>query len=146
MLIDYPAMPEERDIILQTTGRKAAKAEHALTKEDVLDLQDAVLDVPVPDNVLDYILTLVHSTRPDNELAGDYIRRYVEWGAGPRASQNLTRAAKGLALLRGNPGASVEEVRQAAKPVLRHRIIPNYNATGEGIDVERIIDHLLESV
>jgi len=102
--------------------------------------------VPVPDNVLDSILKLVHSTRPDNPLAGDYVKRYVAWGAGPRASQNLTRAAKALTLLRGNASASIEEVRETARPVLRHRVIPNYNATGEGITVEHIIDHLLESV
>ena len=80
------------------------------------------------------------------EAADPFIKQYVEWGAGPRASQNLTRAAKALALLRGQPAASIEEVREVAKPVLRHRVIPNYNATGEGISVERIVEHLLEIV
>ena len=76
--------------------------------------------------------------------ADDYVRKYVAWGAGPRASQTLTRAAKALAVLRGNPAASVEEVRDAALPVLRHRVIPSYNATGDGLGAEDIVRHLLE--
>lgn len=144
--IDYPEMEEERQIVLNTTGRDTPTAEAKLSSEDVLELQNAVPEVPVPENVLNHILKLVHTTRPSSSYADDYVRRYVEWGAGPRASQNLTRAAKALALLRGNPGASIEEVNDVAKPVLRHRIIANYNATGEGISVEQIVDHLLEHV
>ncbi len=146
LLIDYPELAEERDIVLRTTGRKTTKANHAASIDDVLKLQEAVLDVPVPDNVLSTILNLVHSSRPDSSLADDYIKKYVAWGAGPRASQNLTRAAKALALLRGNPAASVAEVREIAAPVLRHRIIPNYNATGDGITAEDIVEHLLEQM
>ena len=146
LLIDYPDIEQEREIVLKTTGREMAEPKSIITPEDVLRLQDAVLDLPVPDHVLDYILRLVHSSRPDSELADDYIKQYIAWGAGPRASQNLTRAAKAMALLRGNPAASVEEVRDVARPVLRHRVIPNYNATGEGITVEDVVGHLLESV
>ncbi len=146
LLIDYPSMDEERRIVLQTTGRAAAQVRPVLTPPDVAALQQAVLDVPVPDHVLDTILRLVHASRPESELADDYIKRYVAWGAGPRASQNLTRAAKALALLRGQAAASVEEVLAVAPPVLRHRIIPNYNATGEGISVETIVSHLLDMV
>jgi MoxR-like ATPase len=146
LLIDYPTMKEERDIVLRTTGREEMEVKTVLTPEDVAKLQDAVLDVPVPDNVLDGILKLVNSSRPGSELSDDYISKYVAWGAGPRASQNLTRAVKALALLRGNPAASMEEVHAVAKPVLRHRIICNYNATGEGVDVEMIVDHLLKNM
>jgi MoxR-like ATPase len=99
--------------------------------------------VPIPDHVLTHILTLTHRSRPTSEHADDFVRRYVEWGAGPRASQTLTLAVKALAVLRGQPAASVEEVNSVAHPALRHRIVPSYNATGEGIDVETIIDHLL---
>ncbi len=144
--IEYPSMDEERQIVQQTTTRHQAKASQVVGPEDVLQLQDAVLDVPVPDHVLDYTLKLVQATRPKSELADDYVHKYVEWGAGPRASQNLTRAAKALALLRGNATASVEEIREVARPVLRHRVIPNYNATGDGISVETIIDHLLDKL
>jgi MoxR-like ATPase len=146
LLIEYPTVEEERQIVLQTTGRHVADPKQVLKTEEVLELQEAVLDVPVPDHVLDYILRLVHATRPGSERADDFIKQYVAWGAGPRASQNLTRAAKAMALLRGQPAASVEEVAAIARPVLRHRVIPNYNATGDGISVEQIIDHLLEKV
>jgi len=146
LLIDYPSVAEERQIVLRTTGRDAAEPKQVLKAGEVAELQDAVLDVPMPDHVLDYILRLVHATRPAGGAADDYIKQYVAWGAGPRASQNLTRAAKALAMLRGQPAASVEEVAAVARPVLRHRVIPNYNATGEGITVEQIIDHLLEKV
>lgn len=146
LLIDYPSIDEERQIVLQTTGREAPTARGVLTPMDVTALQHAVLDVPVPDHVLNTILSLVHASRPESALADDYIKRYVAWGAGPRASQNLTRAAKALALLRGQPAASVEEVLAVARPVLRHRIIPNYNATGEGISVETIVEHLLSKL
>ncbi|HOW97281.1 MAG TPA: MoxR family ATPase [Kiritimatiellia bacterium] len=146
LLIDYPTLDEERQIVRQTTGRQRPAVSKALDAAQVLELQDAVLDVPVPDHVLEYILKLVTASRPSREPADPFVRQYVEWGAGPRASQTLTLAAKALALLRGQPAASVEEVRHVAKPVLRHRVIPNYNATGEGISVERIVDHLLETV
>jgi MoxR-like ATPase len=144
LLIDYPSIAEERQIVLKTTGRETANPQKVVGPQDVIALQEAVLDVPLPDHVLDYILKLVNSSRPTSELADDYIKRYVAWGAGPRASQNLTRAAKAMALLRNNPAASIEEVKAIAKPVLRHRVIPNYNATGEGISVEMIVEHLLE--
>jgi MoxR-like ATPase len=145
LLIDYPSIEEERDIVLRTTRRQSPEAQPVLTREEVVELQDTVPDVPVPDHVLDYILKLVHTSRPGAEPATDYVKRYVAWGAGPRACQNLTRAARALAMLRGSPAATVEEVRDVARPVLRHRVIPNYNATGDGITVEHIIDHLLEN-
>ncbi len=146
LMIDYPDFDEEREIVLRTTARAKQTASHVASIEEVLRLQDAVLDVPVPENVLNTILKLVHASRPGSERADDFIKQYVAWGAGPRASQNLTRAAKAMALLRGNPAASIEEVREIAAPVLRHRIIPNYNATGDGITAEDIVTHLLESI
>jgi len=115
-------------------------------EEKKINREAYVVDVPVPDHVLRYVLKLTHATRPDSEHAIDFVRNYVEYGAGPRASQNFTRAARALALLRGAPTASVEEVRDLARPILRHRVIPNYNATGEGISVEDIIGELLEKV
>ncbi len=143
--ISYPSLDDERRIVLQTTHLAEPSAERVLQPGDLLALQNAVRDVPVPDHVLDYILHLVHATRPDSPLADDFVKKYIAWGAGPRASQTFTRAAKALAVLRGHPGASLEEVKAVALPVLRHRIIPNYNATGEGLVVENIIRHLLDS-
>ncbi|MEM7700273.1 MAG: MoxR family ATPase, partial [Verrucomicrobiota bacterium] len=146
LLIDYPGMDEEEQIVRLTTGKETPVAEPILTPEEVVKLQDATIDVPVPDHVLRYILKLTHASRPQSEHALDFVKDFVAYGAGPRASQNLTRAARALALLRGSPAASVEEVDAVARPVLRHRIVPNYNATGEGITVEDLIDRLLAGV
>ena len=146
LVMDYPSQAEERQIVLQTTTRHVPQVRRVLEEKDLVALQDVALDMPVPDHVLDYILRFVHASRPTAPPSDDYVRKYVAWGAGPRASQNFTRAARALALLRGNPAASVEEVRDVALPVLRHRVIPNYNATGEGIGVDQIVRHLLDSV
>mgnify|MGYP002642081128 CR=1 FL=1 len=146
LVIGYPSLDEERDIVLQTTGRGQTVPQQVLTPDQILELQQLVLDVPVPGHVLDAVLKLTHSSRPESDLADDFIKQYVAWGAGPRASQNLTRAARALAFLNGQPAASLEELRQVALPVLRHRVIPNYNATGEGVSVEQIIEHILEAL
>ena len=142
LTMDYPDIGQERDIVLRTTGRLAAEPPKVLEAAEVLELQETILDVPVPDHVLDAILRTVGATRPSAPLADEFVKRYVAWGAGPRASQTMTRAVKALALLRGQAAASLEEVRAILKPVLRHRIIPNYTATGEGVTVDQIIDKL----
>jgi MoxR-like ATPase len=142
LTMDYPPLEQERDIVLRTTGRHVAEPPKVLDAAEVLALQDMIPDVPVPAHVLDTILRTVSATRPNSPLAGDYVKRYVAWGAGPRASQTMTSAAKALALLRGQSAASLEEVRAVMKPVLRHRVIPNYNATGEGVTVDQIIEKL----
>ncbi len=144
--MDYPEIEEEAVIVRQTTGRSLPEADTVLDAAGLLELQDAAVEVPLPDNVLQSILRLTHATRPASALAGDYVRQYVEWGAGPRASQNLARAARALALVRGQTSASIAEVRDAARPVLRHRIIPNYQATGDGVGTEDIIGRLLETI
>ena len=138
--IGYPSLEEEKSIIHHRTNPDVREV---LQHAELLEMQRLVEAVPVPDHVTDFILKLVHRTRPQSPLADDYVKRYVEWGAGPRASQNLARAARAFALLDGNAAASVEDVRRAALPVLRHRVIPNYNSTGEGISVEDIVRHLL---
>jgi MoxR-like ATPase len=141
--IDYPSLEEEREIILQTTMRNSPTADRLLTGEDVLELQDIVEEVPLPDHVLDGVLKLVHATRPDSVAADDFVKRYVAWGAGPRAGQAIVRAARAAALLEGRASTSVEEVQLIARDVLRHRVIPNYNATGDGISADDIIEHVL---
>jgi len=142
LTMDYPPMDQERDIVLRTTGRHFVETPKVLEADEVLALQEMIPDVPVPDHVLDAVIRMVNATRPNSPLAGDYVKRYVAWGAGPRASQTMTSAAKALALLRGQSAASMEEVRAVMKPVLRHRVIPNYNATGEGVTVDQIIEKL----
>jgi MoxR-like ATPase len=141
--IDYPSMDEELAVLDRTTGAAQPQAETVLDAPALLVLQATVHEVPLADNVKRAILKLTHSSRPQDALADDYVKKYVSWGAGPRAGQTLVRAAKALALLRGRPAASLEEVKAVAPSVLRHRVIPNYNATGEGITVEGIIGHLL---
>jgi MoxR-like ATPase len=143
LLIDYPSMDDELAILDRTTGADMPEAETLLDSASLLRLQATVHDVPLPDNLKRSILHLTHASRPQSALADDYIKKYVAWGAGPRASQTLVRATKALALLRGREAASPEEMQAVAAAVLRHRIIPNYNATGEGISVEDIIKHLL---
>ncbi len=144
--IGYPSIVEEEEIVLRTTGRNFPEAQTILDAKGVLDLQDATHDIPLPDSVVKAILKLVHSTRPDSEHATADVKNYVSFGAGPRASQCLARAVKALALLRGQPTASIEEVRALALPILRHRIIPNYNATGEGITTDDIVKGLAASL
>ena len=140
--IGYPTLAEEEEIVHRTTRRDIPEASTILDAPGVLALQDATLDVPLPDSVVKAILKLVHSTRPDSDAAPAEVKNYVSFGAGPRASQCLARAARALALLRGQPAASIDEVRALALPILRHRVIPNYNATGEGVSIDDIIRKL----
>lgn len=144
--LDYPSMAEEAEVLARTTGKSSHQAESVLDAASLLALQEAVVEVPVPDHVTQAILQLTHRSRPAGELADDFVKNYVAWGAGPRASQSLVRAARALALLRGQAAASIEEVKAVAAPVLRHRILPNYNATGDNITVEQIINHLLAKI
>jgi MoxR-like ATPase len=140
--IGYPTIAEEEEIVMRTTGRGMPEPQTLLDAAGVLDLQDATHDIPLPESVVKAILKLVHSTRPDSEHATADVKNYVSFGAGPRASQCLARAVKALALLRGQPAASIDEVRALALPILRHRVIPNYNATGEGVTTDSIVGKL----
>ena len=144
LVIDYPTLDEERTVVQKTSAGDLPPAEAILKDGDLEKLHDAVPKVPLPDHVLELILRLVHSTRPGTEHADDFVNKYVAWGAGPRASQTFARAARARALLQGHASASAEDVCALALPVLRHRVVPNYNATGEGITVEQIIQHVVD--
>ena len=144
--IGYPSLDEEAEIVRRTTGHTDVLPDPILNAEKVLELQHAAVDVPLPESVIQTILKLVHSTRPDSPLASPDVKNYVAYGAGPRASQCLARAARALALLRGKPSASADEIRAVALPVLRHRLIANYNATGEGITTDQIIGKLVAAI
>lgn len=146
ILIKYPDAVQEVEILRRTGGFSMPEPEVLLNAEQVIALQNAVTEIPVPDHVYEAIVRLVQSTRPESASAPDYVKSYLAWGAGPRAPQCLLRAARALALLRGQTSASVEEVREVMRPVLRHRLIPNYNATGEGVSVEDILGRLQESL
>jgi MoxR-like ATPase len=144
--VGYPSREEEKQIVLSTIGDTEAAATAVLDENGLANLQSAATQAPLPDQVLDLIINLVHATRPDSDTADDYVKQYVAWGAGPRASQNIARAAKALALIRGKASASPEEVHAVALPVLRHRVIPNYNAVGENVQVDDIIASLLKRI
>ena len=144
--IGYPSIVEEAEIVRRTTGHANDPPATLLDAAQVLELQHAAIDVPLPESVLQTILKLVHATRPDSAHATADVKNYVAYGAGPRASQCLARAARALALIRGQSSASPDEVRAVALPVLRHRIIANYNATGEGITTDQILTKLIATI
>lgn len=141
--VDYPTFEEELSIVQNTTGAKQNKVNQVLTGEEILFFQDLVKKVPVTQTVLEYAVKLAAKTRPNRELAPDLVNNYLDWGAGPRASQNLIVGAKCHALLMGKYAPDIEDVQAVAIPVLRHRIVRNYKAEAEGYSVERIIQELL---
>jgi MoxR-like ATPase len=146
IFIDYPEAGEEFDIVKQTTADISVTVAPILSGERILALQKIVRRVPAPDHVVHYALKLARLTRPHKGEAPDFIREYVSWGAGPRASQYMVLGAKARAVLNGRCYAGVDDIRAVAFPVLRHRIMTNFNAEAEGIKPDHIIRRLLDSV
>jgi MoxR-like ATPase len=144
--VGYPTAEEEVQIVKSTTGGPQPKLEKILSPERILALQELVRRVPVPDHVVRYAVELVRHTRPKEPGAPDFIAKNASWGAGPRASQYLVVAAKARAILNGRFVATVEDVRAMARPVLRHRVLPNFTAESEGITSVKLIDQLLTVV
>lgn len=144
--VDYPRDEEELQIMKTTTTSYVPQLGRVLGAQDIIELQRIVRRVPVPDHVYHYAKNLARSSRPGYEDAPDFITNWVNWGAGPRASQYLLLGAKARAVLKGNYFASIDDVRAVSPPVLRHRILTNFNAEAEGIDSEHIIQRLLETV
>ncbi len=145
--IDYPTEEQELQIVKQTTALQEEHVEPLLNGDDVLRMQSLVRQVPVADHVVRYVLRLVRSTRVRGETAiPAVVKNYVSWGAGPRASQYIVLAAKARAILGGATHVMPQHVRQVALPVLRHRIITNFNAEADGITTDDIVRQLLERV
>jgi MoxR-like ATPase len=144
--VGYPSEGEEIDILRSTTGLADQPLEPVIGAGELIALQRVAREVLAADSALRYAATLVRATRPDEARAPDLVRRYVRWGAGPRAGQSLILGAKANALLAGRLAVSPTDVRRVATPVLRHRVLPNFAAEAEGVGVERIIDDLLERV
>jgi len=144
--VDYPSFDEELEIVRRTTTRGEPDVKPVLSGQDIVALQDLVYRIPVPDHVYKYAVTLVHRTRKGNPDTPQYIRDWVSWGAGPRASQYLILGAKARSILRGRGYAGVEDVKAVAGPVLRHRILLNFNAEAEGIRSDDIVTRLLAEV
>jgi MoxR-like ATPase len=146
VFVDYPKQDELKDIIKLTTAGTMPEPNPVLTGEEVLQLREAVRRVPISEHVLDYVVRLVHGTHMNDPDGLDVSRKYLAWGAGPRAGQYLTLGAKSRALLRGNYQATIEDVRAVALPVMRHRIFTNFTAQAEGVDPDTIIKQLLKLV
>ena len=145
VLIEYPSEDHEVEIVERTTAGARPQVEHVLSHEHVMQIQKLVHDVPAAPHVVRYAVRLVKHTRPGEDAAPDFIREWVSWGAGPRASQHLVLAAKARALMRGAPAAAADDIRALAPSVLRHRVIPNFTAQAEGIRIDDIIDRLLNT-
>jgi MoxR-like ATPase len=141
--INYPLKNEEMEIVRSTTGDHEPNIKPVMGSEKILNLQTLVRRVPVAEIVVEYAVDLVRKTRPDYENAPKFVKEWVSWGAGPRASQFLILGAKSRCVLDGRTTPDIDDIRAVAKPVLRHRIVSNFNAEAEGIGTVDIVDKLL---
>lgn len=141
--LDYPSFEEETQIVRQTTSNKKNEVNQVLNGADITNLQKIAREVAVPDSVLEFAVRMVTMSRPASELAPDFVKQYMSWGAGPRASQNLILAGKTRALSQGRFAVADEDIIALAKPVLRHRIVNNYAAEAENISTDILIDKLI---
>ena len=145
--IDYPTEDQELEIVRQTTSVEEQQVSPVLTGEEVLRIQSLVRQVPVADHVLRYVLRLVRSTRiREASEKPDIVQNYVSWGAGPRASQYLVLGAKAKAILSGASHVMPEHIRAVALPVMRHRIITNFNAEADGVTTDDVVNELLDRI
>jgi MoxR-like ATPase len=141
--LDYPSFAEELQIVKSTTGLYSPKLKHALNAEDIIEYQDLVRRVPAADSVVEYAVHLVAQTRPKDPRSPQFIKDWLTWGAGPRASQYLILGAKARAILNGKYTPDIDDVRSVALSVLRHRIITNFNAEADGVSALTVVEKLL---
>jgi MoxR-like ATPase len=141
--LDYPTFEQELQIVKNTTSNQKTQVNKVLSAEEIVEFQQLIRKVPVADNVVEYAVKLVHKTRPNISNASEQAKTYLEWGAGPRASQNLILAAKCHALFNGKYSPDIEDVKAVAFPILRHRIVRNFKAEAEGVSTEKIISELV---
>jgi MoxR-like ATPase len=141
--LDYPSIAEEIDIIKQTTTETSIALNQVLTGQEIIDIQSLVRKIPVTDNVYEYAVKLVTRTRPQSEMSSEIAKKYISWGAGPRASQYLILAAKCVAITKGKYSPDIEDVQEIAFPVLNHRIFRNYQAEADAFSVHKIIQSIL---
>jgi MoxR-like ATPase len=140
--LTYPSFQEEVDVVKNTTSEKTMQVNKILGANEIIDIQKLIRRIPVADNVVEYAVKLVGKTRPNTDAAPAQVKQYIDWGAGPRASQNLILAAKAHAALQGKFSPDIENVQAVALGILRHRIIKNYKAEAEGVSKETIIKAL----
>ncbi|MEO9803541.1 MAG: MoxR family ATPase [Reichenbachiella sp.] len=141
--LDYPSYESEIDIVKNESAAAIKDIKGVLDGKQILEFQALVDKVPVADNVVEYAVNLVHKTRPNSDRASENAKSYLEWGAGPRASQFLIKGAKCNALLNGKYSPDIEDVQAVAEPILRHRIVRNFKAEAEGVSLSHIIAELL---
>jgi MoxR-like ATPase len=144
--VPYPSREEEREILRRTTGTSESELSKVLGGGELREQQEAVRSIPVADHVLDYALALTRGTRVHSSEPLAFLREWITWGAGPRASQYLVLGAKAHAAIQGRSHVAVEDVRAVAHPVLRHRIVTSFSASAEGMTSDKIIDRLLAEV
>jgi len=140
--LKYPSVEEEIQIVKNTTSDSKTIINTLFSAEEIIAVQKLIRRIPVPDNVVAYAVTLVNKTRPNLDTAEDFVKQYIDWGAGPRASQNLVLAAKAHAAINGKFSPDIENIKAVSLGILRHRIIKNYKAEAENISEEAIIKHL----
>ncbi|MBP2832304.1 MoxR family ATPase [Aquimarina sp. U1-2] len=140
--LQYPSFQEEVEVVKSTTGDTSNQVHPLFTAQDIVDFQHVIRRIPVADNVIEYAVKIVGKTRPNSSAATDLVKNYIDWGAGPRASQNLILAAKANAAIQGKFSPDIEDVQAVAIGILRHRMIKNYKAEAEGISIEQIISNL----
>ena len=141
--VDYPSFEEEVQIVKQTTSNHQDSLSETLSAQDILKIQNLIPKIPIADNVVEYAVRLVGKTRPESDLSSAEIKKFLSWGAGPRASQYLVLAAKAHGAISGKYSPDIEDVKAVALPILRHRIVRNYKAEAEGMTIEKIVDSLL---
>ncbi|SDM59260.1 AAA family ATPase [Kriegella aquimaris] len=141
--LKYPSVAEEMQVVKRTTNDEKPQVNVLFSASEILEVQHLVRRIPVPDNVVEYAVKLVNSTRPNQPDASDFVKQFIDWGAGPRASQNLVLGAKANAAVNGKFSPDIEDVQAVAMEILRHRIIKNYKAEAEGISEEDIINKLM---
>jgi MoxR-like ATPase len=140
--LQYPTFDEEVEVVKRTTSKSNSKVDIIFSAEEILDFQKLIMKIPVTDNVINYAVTMVGKSRPDSIGSNSIVKQYVDWGAGPRASQNLILAAKTFAVINNKLSPDIEDVQAVAIGILRHRIIKNYKAESDGISIESIVESL----
>jgi MoxR-like ATPase len=141
--LEYPSFKEEVEVVKSTTSTIEQKVNALFSGEDIIAIQKLIRKIPVTDNVIEYAVTLVGKTRPKSKEATELVKSYLDWGAGPRASQNLILAAKAHAAINGKYSPDIEDVKAVVIPILSHRIVKNYKAEAEGVSISDIIESLL---
>ena len=141
--LEYPTFKEEVEVVINTTSNQIQKVNAIFSGEEIIEIQQLIRKIPITNNVVEYAVKLVGKTRPKSPEATEIVKNYLDWGAGPRASQNLVLAAKAHASVRGKFSPDIEDVKAVSIPILSHRIVKNYKAEAEGITISDIIKTLL---